>query len=51
METRPDASNALRRIRALIYEDLDQSRRNPSELEKLYADAPDYENVAGKLIL
>ena len=28
-----------------------EKKRNPSELEKLYADAPDYEDMAVKLRL
>lgn len=35
--------------RIQIYEDLDQHRRARSELEKLYAEAPDYEDVATRL--
>ena len=37
---------ALRYERALVYEDLGQRRRARSELEKLYAEFPDYEDVA-----
>lgn len=40
---------ALRYERALVYEDLGQRRRARSELEKLYAEAPDYEDVAARL--
>jgi len=40
---------ALRNERALVYEDLGQRRRARSELEKLYAEAPDYEDVAERL--
>jgi len=40
---------ALRYERALIYEDLGQHRRARSEFEKLYAEAPDYEDVAARL--
>ena len=40
---------ALRYERALVYEDLGQHRRSRSELEKLYAEAPDYEDVAIRL--
>ncbi|MBC7358367.1 MAG: DUF4236 domain-containing protein [Desulfacinum sp.] len=40
---------ALRYERALVYEDLGQRRRARSELEKLYADDPDYEDVAARL--
>lgn len=40
---------ALRYERALVYEDLGQHRRARSELEKLYAEVPDYEDVAARL--
>ncbi|RLJ04956.1 MAG: DUF4236 domain-containing protein, partial [Candidatus Aenigmatarchaeota archaeon] len=40
---------ALRYERALVYEDLGQRRRSRSELEKLYAEDPDYEDVAVRL--
>lgn len=40
---------ALRYERALVYEDLGQHRRSRSELEKLYAEDPDYEDVAVRL--
>jgi len=40
---------ALRYERALVYEDLGQHRRSRSELEKLYAEDPDYEDVAIRL--
>jgi len=40
---------ALRYERALVYEELGQRRRARSELEKLYAEAPDYEDVAMRL--
>ena len=40
---------ALRYERALVYEDLGQRRRARSELKKLYAEAPDYEDVAARL--
>ena len=40
---------ALRYERALVYEDLGQRRRARSELEKLYAEDPDYEDVAARL--
>jgi len=40
---------ALRYERALVYEDLGQRKRYRNELEKLYAQAPDYEDVAIKL--
>jgi len=35
--------------RALVYEDLGQRRRARSELEKLYAEFPDCEDVAARL--
>jgi tetratricopeptide (TPR) repeat protein len=40
---------ALRYERALVYEELGQRRRARTELEKLYADAPGYEDVAVRL--
>lgn len=40
---------ALRYERALVYEDLGSHRRSHGELEKLYADAPDYKDVAARL--
>jgi len=40
---------ALRYERALVYEDLGQRRRARSELEKLYAEDPDYEDVAARV--
>ncbi len=40
---------ALRYERALVDEELGQRQRARSELEKLYAEAPDYEDVAIKL--
>lgn len=40
---------AFRYERALVYEDLGQGRRARSELEKLYAEDPDYEDVAARL--
>jgi len=40
---------ALRYERALAYEDLGQHRRARRELEKLYSEAPDYEDVARRL--
>jgi len=44
-----DLLRALRYERALVYEELGQRQRARSELEKLYAEAPDYEDVAGRL--
>jgi tetratricopeptide (TPR) repeat protein len=47
---RPDELlRVLRYERALVYEDLGQYRRSRSELEKLYAEDPDYEDVATRL--
>ena len=40
---------ALRYERVLVYEDLGKPRRARSELEKLYAEDPDYEDVAAQL--
>jgi tetratricopeptide (TPR) repeat protein len=40
---------ALRYERALVYESLGKPRRARSELEKLYAEDPDYEDVAMRL--
>jgi len=40
---------ALRYERALVYEDLGKPRRARSELEKLYAEDLDYEDVAARL--
>ena len=40
---------ALRYERILVYEALGQHRRARSELEKLYAEMPDYEDVATRL--
>jgi len=40
---------ALRYERALVYEEIGQHKRARSELEKLYAEAPDYEDVAPRL--
>jgi len=44
-----DLLRALRYERACLYEDLGQHRRARSEFEKLYAEAPDYEDVAARL--
>jgi tetratricopeptide (TPR) repeat protein len=47
---RPDELlQALRYERALVYEALGQNRRARAELEKLYAEAPGYEDVATRL--
>ena len=44
-----DLLKAIRYERALIYEKLGQHKRSQNELEKLYADDPDYKDVAEKL--
>jgi len=44
-----DLLRALRYERACLYEDLGQHRRARSEFEKIYAEAPDYEDVAARL--
>jgi tetratricopeptide (TPR) repeat protein len=41
--------HAVRYERALVYEGLGQNRRARTELEKLYAEAPGYEDVAARL--
>ena len=46
-----DLLHALRYERALAYGDLGQHKRARSEFERLYAEAPDYENVAARLKL
>lgn len=48
-DRRPEVLNALRYERALVYLELNQKRRARSELELLYAAAPDYEDVAERL--
>jgi len=40
---------AIRYERALVYEDLGQKSRARAEFEKLYAEAPDFEDVAERL--
>ncbi len=40
---------SLRYERALVYEDLGQPARARADLEKIYAEAPDYEDVAHRL--
>jgi len=40
---------ALRYERARVYEKLGQRKRARSEMEKLYAESPDYEDVAARL--
>jgi len=44
-----DLLRALRYERACAYEDLGKARRARGEFEKLYAQAPDYEDVASRL--
>lgn len=44
-----DLLRAIRYERVRVYEDLGQHRRARSELEKLYAEAPDYVDVATRL--
>jgi len=46
-----DLLRALRYERALAYEDLGQKSRARAEFEKLYAEAPDFEDVAERLDL
>jgi len=40
---------ALRYERAMVYEDLGHNKRSRNDLEKLYAEAPDHEDVAQRL--
>ncbi len=40
---------ALRYERALVYGEMDQRKRARKEFEKLYADDPDYGDVAARL--
>lgn len=53
LRRKKDRSNellhALRYERALVYEALGRHKRARSELEKLYAEASDYEDVAPRL--
>lgn len=44
-----DLLHAVRYERALVYEDLGNHKRSRSDLEKVFADAPDYEDVAVRL--
>ena len=44
-----DLLRALRYERALIYQDMGQASRARAEFEKLYAEAPDFEDVAEHL--
>lgn len=45
----PELLRAIRYERALTYEALNQNARARAEFEGLYADAPDYEDVANRL--
>jgi len=45
----PELLRALRYERALLYEETGKAKRARSEFEKLYAEAPDYEDVAERL--
>lgn len=45
----PDLLHALRYERALVYDELGQHKRSRTELEKLYVEAPDYEDVRDRL--
>ena len=40
---------ALRYERAMVYDELDHAKRARNDFEKLYAEAPDYEDVAERL--
>ena len=44
-----DLLRALRYERALAYEDSGQKSRARAQFEKLYAEAPDFEDVAERL--
>jgi predicted Zn-dependent protease len=44
-----DLLSALRYERALVYEEQRETRKARMELEKLYAEAPDYEDVKKRL--
>ncbi|GAB4349777.1 MAG: hypothetical protein Kow0099_33010 [Candidatus Abyssubacteria bacterium] len=48
-ERSDDLLNALRYERACVYEELGQNQRARKEFETLFADAPDYEDVAARL--
>ncbi len=45
----PELLRAIRYERALAYQALGQARRARSDWEKIYAEAPDYEDVAARL--
>lgn len=47
----PDLLRAIRYQRALIYEVLSQKSRARAEFEEIYAQAPDFEDVASRLVL
>ena len=40
---------ALRYERAMVYDELGHAKRARADLEKLYAESPDYEDVAERL--
>ena len=44
-----DLLRAVRYERAIVYESLGHMRRSRNDLERLYAEAPDYEDVASRL--
>jgi len=41
--------HAIRYDRALAYEQMGQHRRARSDLERIYAEAPDFSDVEGRL--
>jgi len=45
----PDLLHALRYERALVYEALGSHGRARADLERIYAEAPDYEDVAARV--
>jgi len=45
----PDLLRAIRYERALAYQAAGRGSRARSELEAIYAEAPDYEDVASRL--
>ena len=45
----PSLLNALRYERALAYESLGQAKRARADLEAVFADDPDFEDVADRL--
>jgi lipoprotein NlpI len=42
---------ALRYERAIVYEELGQAKRARTEFEKIYAEDPNYEDIATRLNL